>query len=169
MRETMNMTKKELAVFALMAVLSGFMIGIGGTASLLANHLLGVWGRLIGAVLFSLGIYAIVTYGMKLFTGMVADIPKMGMKNMWRLPLCFFGNVIGVGIVAVVFLMLPVLLQLWLFRLCLLSAGGMAQILSCQRLASLYRDSAALVGALMAATALVDAVLIFEFALIFSI
>ncbi len=101
MRETMNMTKKELAVFALMAVLSGFMIGIGGTASLLANHLLGVWGRLIGAVLFSLGIYAIVTYGMKLFTGMVADIPKMGMKNMWRLPLCFFGNVIGVGIVAV--------------------------------------------------------------------
>ncbi len=79
------------------------------------------------------------------------------------------GVVGGVGIVAVVFLMLPVLLQLWLFRLCLLSAGGMAQILSCQRLASLYRDSAALVGALMAATALVDAVLIFEFALIFSI
>ena len=82
MRETMNMTKKEVWVFALMAVLSGFMIGIGGTASLLANYLLGVWGKLIGALLFSLGIYAIVTYGMKLFTGMVADIPKMGMKNM---------------------------------------------------------------------------------------
>ena len=95
MRDTMDMTKKELAVFCLMAVLSGFMIGIGGTASLLANALLGVWGRLVGAMLFSLGIYAIVTYGMKLFTGMVADIPKMGMKNMWRLPLCFFGNVIA--------------------------------------------------------------------------
>ena len=101
MRETMDMTKKELAVFSLMAVLSGFMIGIGGTASLLANALLGVWGRLIGAILFSLGIYAIVTYGMKLFTGMVADIPKMGMKNMWRLPLCFLGNIVGVAIVAV--------------------------------------------------------------------
>lgn len=101
MRETMNMTKKEVWVFALMAVLSGFMIGIGGTASLLANYLLGVWGRLIGALLFSLGIYAIVTYGMKLFTGMVADIPKMGIKNMWRLALCFLGNVIGVAIVAV--------------------------------------------------------------------
>ncbi len=96
----MDMTKKELAVFCLMAVLSGFMIGIGGTASLLANNLLGVWGKLIGALLFSLGIYAIVTYGMKLFTGMVADIPKMGMKNMWRLPLCFLGNIIGVAIVA---------------------------------------------------------------------
>ena len=101
MRETMDMTKKELAVFCLMAVLSGFMIGIGGTASLLANRLFGDWGKLIGATLFSLGIYAIVTYGMKLFTGMVADIPKMGMKALWRLPLCFIGNVIGVAIVAV--------------------------------------------------------------------
>ncbi len=101
MRETMDMTKKELAVFCLMAVLSGFMIGIGGTASLLANNLLGVWGKLIGALLFSLGIYAIVTYGMKLFTGMVADIPKMGTKSLWRLPLCFLGNIIGVALVAV--------------------------------------------------------------------
>ena len=96
----MKMTKKELCVFFLMAVLSGFMIGIGGTASLLANHLFGVIGRLIGAVLFSLGIYAIVTYGMKLFTGMVADIPKMGLKGFWQLPLCFFGNILGVAIVA---------------------------------------------------------------------
>lgn len=101
MRDTVNMTKKECAVFCLMAVLSGFMIGIGGTASLLANRLFGDVGKLIGAVLFSLGIYAIVTYGMKLFTGMVADIPKMGIKNMWRLPICFLGNVVGVAIVAV--------------------------------------------------------------------
>ena len=96
----MTMTKKELWVFSLMAVLSGFMIGIGGTASLLANYLFGVSGKLIGAVLFSLGIYAIVTYGMKLFTGMVADIPKMGVKGLWQLPLCFFCNVLGVAIVA---------------------------------------------------------------------
>ena len=94
------MTKKEFCVFSLMAVLSGFMIGIGGTASLLANHLFGAAGRLIGAVLFSLGIYAIVTYGMKLFTGMVADIPKMGVKGFWQLPLCFFCNILGVAIVA---------------------------------------------------------------------
>ncbi len=94
------MTKKELCVFSLMAVLSGFMIGIGGTASLLAISLFGNAGKLIGAVLFSLGIYAIVTYGMKLFTGMVADIPKMGVKGLWQLPLCFLGNILGVAIVA---------------------------------------------------------------------
>ncbi len=87
-------------MFSLMAVLSGFMIGIGGTASLLANHLFGAAGRLIGAVLFSLGIYAIVTYGMKLFTGMVADIPKIGLKGFWQLPLCFVCNILGVAIVA---------------------------------------------------------------------
>ncbi|MBQ2773621.1 MAG: formate/nitrite transporter family protein [Clostridia bacterium] len=87
-------------MFFLMAVLSGFMIGIGGTASLLAQFLFGNWGKLVGAVLFSLGIYAIVTYGMKLFTGMVADIPKLGLGGLWQLPLCFFGNILGVALVA---------------------------------------------------------------------
>ena len=100
MRETTS-TKLDILIFFLMAVLSGFMIGIGGTASLLAIATLGTWGRLVGACLFSLGIYAIVTYGMKLFTGMVADIPKMGVKNMWKLPLCFLGNSLGVLLVAV--------------------------------------------------------------------
>ena len=41
---------------------------------------------LIGALLFSLGIFAIVTYEMRLFTGMVADIPEMKLKNIWKLP-----------------------------------------------------------------------------------
>ncbi len=101
MREEFQKTRAEVTVFFLMAVLSGFMIGIGGTASLLSVALFGVWGRLVGACLFSLGIYAIVTYGMKLFTGMVADIPKMGLKSTWKLPLCFLGNVAGVFLVAV--------------------------------------------------------------------
>ena len=95
-----KMTVKEFLTFCLLAVLSGFMIGIGGTASLLANATMGMWGKLVGAVLFSLGIYAIVTYGMKLFTGMVADIPKMGVRNLWRLPVCFIGNTLGVFLVA---------------------------------------------------------------------
>ena len=39
------------------------------------------WGRLIGSVLFSLGILAIVMFEMKLFTGLISDIPEMGAKN----------------------------------------------------------------------------------------
>ncbi len=97
-----KMTKGEVLVFCLMTVCSGLVIGIGGTASLLANNLYGVWGKLIGGLLFSLGIFAIVVYEMRLFTGMVADIPKMGWKNTWKLPVCFLGNTLGVLIVAVI-------------------------------------------------------------------
>ncbi|MBQ8429287.1 MAG: formate/nitrite transporter family protein [Clostridia bacterium] len=95
-----KMTRLEVAVFCLMSICSGLMIGIGGSASLLANSLFDKWGRLIGAMLFSIGIYAIVMYEMRLFTGMVAAIPKMGLKNTWRLLVCFIGNTLGVAIIA---------------------------------------------------------------------
>ena len=100
MKEMVKMTKNEFFSFVIMSVLSGIMIGIGGSASLLALDTLAEWGKLVGALLFSLGIFAIVTYEMRLFTGMVADIPKMGIKNTWKLPICFLGNILGVGIVA---------------------------------------------------------------------
>ncbi len=101
MKEMQKMTKAEFAYFVLMTFASGVVIGIGGVASLLANKLFGNAGRLIGAFLFTVGIYAIVMFEMKLFTGMVASIPKMGRKNLWQLPVCFLGNIIGVGVVAV--------------------------------------------------------------------
>lgn len=107
MKDFVKMTKKEVVVFVLMSILSGIMIGIGGTASLIALDTLEKWGKLIGALLFSLGIFAIVTYEMRLFTGMVADIPKMGLKNTWKLPICFLGNILGVGIVALLVYFTP--------------------------------------------------------------
>lgn len=76
------------------------------------------------------------------------------------------GMVGGVGVAAVLFLLLPVLTELFLFRLCFLSAGAVAEILSLSQIAGLYRDGAALLGALLAILSLVDAVLIFEFALL---
>ena len=103
-----EISKTDIAVFVLLAVCSGLMIGIGGTASLLAQSLYASWGKLIGAILFSLGIYAIVTFEMKLFTGMVADIPKMPRKNLWTLPACFIGNAIGVALIALVVSVSPV-------------------------------------------------------------
>jgi hypothetical protein len=42
----------------------------------------------------------------------------------------------------------------------------MAEILSCPRIASLYRACGGLLGALMATVSLVDAVWLFEFAVI---
>ncbi len=94
--------KTDILVFVLLAVCAGLMIGMAATASLLAQSLYGSWGKLIGAILFSLGIFAIVTFEMRLFTGMVADIPKMPKENYWTLPVCFIGNALGVGIIAIV-------------------------------------------------------------------
>ena len=107
MKVLIKMSKKEILVFVLMSFLSGIMIGIGGTASLTALDTLGKWGKLIGSLLFSLGIFAIVTYEMRLFTGMVADIPTMGIRNTWKLPICFLGNILGVAFVALLVYFTP--------------------------------------------------------------
>ena len=109
MKKLERMTARELAVFCLMAVFAGIAVGIGGTASLLCvARLEGGYGKLLGGLLFSLGMYAIISFEMKLFTGMVASIPKMGIKNMWRLPVCFIGNALGVALVAVLLSFSPV-------------------------------------------------------------
>ena len=104
------MKKKQILdvmLFVLLAILSGIMIGMGGTASLYAQHLYGSWGKLIGACLFSLGIFAILTFQFRLFTGMVAGIPDMKRNELWQLPVCFLGNASGVGIVALLISVTP--------------------------------------------------------------
>ena len=99
--------KYEIIYFCIMAALSGVMIGIGGTASLLANALLGAQGKLIGSLLFSLGIFAIIAFEMNLFTGMVSKIPTMGAKNYWKLAVCFICNILGVAFVAILVYFTP--------------------------------------------------------------
>jgi formate/nitrite transporter FocA (FNT family) len=64
-------------------------------------------GKLIGAILFSLGIFVILQYEMKLFTGLVSTIPTMKKQNLWKLPTCFLGNAIGVLIVFVLVYFTP--------------------------------------------------------------
>ncbi len=96
MKSFEKLTKAQFISFCLMSFCSGVMIGIGGTAFLLSLNLFGAWGKLIGSMLFSLGILAIVMFEMKLFTGLISDIPEMGAKNLWKLPVCFLWNMIGV-------------------------------------------------------------------------
>lgn len=91
-------TLNEFLHFLFMTILSGGMIGICATSSLYANAVMD-GGKLIGAVLFSLGIFVILQYEMKLFTGLVSTIPSMKKRNIWKLPTCFLGNAIGVYIV----------------------------------------------------------------------
>lgn len=101
MKPLEKLTKAQFASFCLMAFCSGVMIGVGGTAFLLSVDRYGEWGKLIGSVMFSLGILAIVMFEMKLFTGLISDMPEMGAKNWWKLPVCFLGNMLGVLFAAV--------------------------------------------------------------------
>ncbi len=101
MKPLQKMTKAQVMAFCLMSFCAGIMIGIGGTAFLLARVLYGDWGRLIGAAFFSLGILVIVMFEMKLFTGLISYMPEMGVKNWWQLPVCFLGNMLGVFFTAI--------------------------------------------------------------------
>ncbi len=92
-------TLNEFIHFLLMTLLSGGMIAICATSSLLANSVMDEFGKFVGAILFSLGIFVILAFEMKLFTGLVSGIPTMGKKSLWKLPVCFIGNAIGVAIV----------------------------------------------------------------------
>jgi formate/nitrite transporter FocA (FNT family) len=47
-------------------------------------------------------------FEMKLFTGLISDIPEMGIKNLWKLPVCFLGNMLGVLIAAFIVYYSPV-------------------------------------------------------------
>ena len=101
MKSFEKLTKSQFISFCLMSLSSGIMIGVGGSAFLLSCTLYGEWGRLIGALLFSLGIFAIVMFEMRLFTGLISDIPEMKVKNFWMLPISFLGNMLGVLFTAV--------------------------------------------------------------------
>ncbi len=84
--------------FLFMTLLSGAMMGICATSSLTANSL-SQDGRIIGALLFSLGMFVILAFEMKLFTGLIPKIPHISPKSYWQLPICLLGNFIGVYLV----------------------------------------------------------------------
>ncbi len=108
MKPIEKLTPAQIVSFCLMSFCSGIMIGVGGTAFLLALNLDPKWGKLVGAVLFSLGILCIVMFEMKLFTGLISDIPEMGAKNLWKLPVCFVANMLGVLFAAILVFYSPV-------------------------------------------------------------
>ena len=90
-----KMTKKELILFCVLSFGAGVMIGIAGLSSLWTISLYGAWGRIIGACLFTFAIYVIIMFGFHLFTGMIKEIPTMGVKNYWRLAVCLLLNSLG--------------------------------------------------------------------------
>ena len=69
------------------AVLAGFCIGLGGLA------FLSVENRVIGAALFTTGLFVICTFGLHLFTGKVCYALQNDGRFALQLPLIWLGNV----------------------------------------------------------------------------
>lgn len=91
-------TINDFVHFLLMTLLSGAMIAICATSSITANVVMAD-GRIVGSLLFSLGMFVILAFEMKLFTGLIPKIPHTNIKKLWQLPVCLIGNVIGVYLV----------------------------------------------------------------------
>jgi len=71
------------------AVLAGVMISIGGTIYLACES------KLLGAFLFSIGLYAICAFGLNLYTGKIGYVIDNKPKYLVELGITLLGNLIG--------------------------------------------------------------------------
>ena len=85
--------KKQWKTF-ISAVLAGLSIGLGGLV------FLSVENRVIGAMLFTIGLFTVCTFGFHLFTGKVCYVFENGREYALSLPLLWIGNLAGTGLTA---------------------------------------------------------------------
>ncbi len=76
------------------AFLAGISIALGGLA------FLSVENRIVGAALFTLGLFTVCTFGLNLFTGKVCYVFDNGREYLAALPLIWLGNLAGTGAAA---------------------------------------------------------------------
>lgn len=89
--------KKSLNTFVL-AILAGFCIGLGGNVFL---ALMGT-NKLLGAVLFTVGLFTICTNGFNLFTGKACYIFDNPPSYLITLIIIWLGNLVGTGAMALI-------------------------------------------------------------------
>ncbi len=79
----------------IMAVIAGFMIGVGGCLFLAIDN------KVIGSLFFTLGLFTICSRGFNLFTGKVGYALGKPISYIKDLAVIWTGNLIGTGITAV--------------------------------------------------------------------
>ncbi len=84
----------KIAKLLISAVVAGFSVGLGGLV------FLSVESKVVGGVMFTLGLFCVCTFGLNLFTGKVCYVFQNDAAYALRLPLIWIGNVIGTGLVA---------------------------------------------------------------------
>ena len=84
---------KMVRIFA-GAVLAGISISLGGLVFLSLDN------RVIGAALFTIGLFTVCTMGLNLFTGKVCYVFQNGRDYALTLPVIWLGNLTGTGLAA---------------------------------------------------------------------
>lgn len=78
----------------LSAALAGLMIGIGGIVFLSLDS------KVLGAVLFTVGLFTICVFGLSLFTGKVCYLPGRDLWYRLSIPVIWLGNLAGTWVAA---------------------------------------------------------------------
>ena len=84
---------KYLKIFV-SAVLAGVVISIGGTVFLSLDN------KVLGALMFTVGLFTICTFGFHLFTGKVCYVFENGRDYALALPVIWLGNLCGTVLTA---------------------------------------------------------------------
>lgn len=84
---------REKAASFLDSILGGMCIGIGGVVFLSCES------KVVGAVFFCLGLFAICTFGFNLFTGKVGYVFQRPLRYTGFVLSVWLGNLIGTGVV----------------------------------------------------------------------
>lgn len=77
------------------SIIAGILIGIGGTVFIICKAKLNSNPDLIGALLFSIGLFSIVVYGLNLFTGKICYVLFEDKKYAVNMLTILLGNLIG--------------------------------------------------------------------------
>ena len=78
------------------AFLAGVCIAIGGTVYLSLDN------KVLGSMLFTIGLFVICTSGLHLYTGKVCFIFQNDLKYLAQIPVIWLGNLFGTGLVALI-------------------------------------------------------------------
>ena len=73
-------------------ILAGISIAIGGLV------FLSVENRVIGAALFTVGLFSVCSFGFHLFTGKVCYVFQNDKEYAIQLPVIWLGNLVGTGV-----------------------------------------------------------------------
>ena len=77
-----------------LAVLAGISIALGGLVFLSVDN------KVIGAALFTVGLFTVCTFGLNLFTGKVCYVFQNDANYALMLPVIWLGNLVGTGLTA---------------------------------------------------------------------